>query len=88
MDLTKGSLCLKRPSVPYFVQSSQQSFESLFKFCFVDIIDVQLWTVSDPQPVSVWCPSGVIKPGQGALPGMTECQALSHQGLISPCENG
>lgn len=33
-------------------------------------------------------PGGVIKAGRGALLGMTECQALSHQDLISPPENG
>lgn len=83
----------------YTSNRSVHNFGKLFFFKKVEQADTQVyqmfmwhhsWPVLDidPQPVSVWCPRGVIKTGQEAFPGMTERQALSHQDLISPCENG
>lgn len=60
---------------------------SNFAKCFGDNAAEQHWTMT--LNLSLYgAPGGVIKPGRGALLGMTECQALSHQDLISPCENG
>lgn len=58
-----------------------------FTKCLCDIAADRRETMTLNLPLR-GAPGGVIKAGRGALPGMTECQALSHQDLISPRENG